>query len=515
MYTVNCVRLSTVCALLFFVASISHLAYAHSGENLDPVTVTMTESGYDIKDLDIKVGQTVIFKNQGLEGLWPASNIHPTHEIYPEFDPQRPVLPGQSWEYTFDKEGEWRYHDHLFPTIVGTIRVTATDDSVSESGREANSDRPGILLRIKSFFVNVFAMIFGSDEKTSEIDKENQNLPLITKSTKEIFSDKNLLKSYVNSYGPKATMEYLHELSSEFGDCHQSAHTAGHFAYEIYGAEAFQTCSAQCHSGCYHGATEAYFRENGTKDLAKNLGIICGAVTNPFFNHQCIHGVGHGLTAWTSYDVPEALKACDKLPSSQESCYTGVFMENVVGGIAKDEAKNSGQEAHITQYLSEDPQFPCNVVEEKYKASCYIFQSSRMMQLFNGDFSQVANACLAAPSQYQSNCFQSMGRDVGGNNRANPTSAIVQCNNAPAGSHRSDCLMGAVQDSFWDPSGQDLAIGFCKLLINNIEKENCYTIIIERATQVIASKADRQIFCGKVEIPYKQNCDAIIDINIQ
>ena len=52
------------------------------------------ENGYEIKDFTIKKGQTVVFKNLTADGnFWPASNIHPTHQIYPEFDPKEPIPP--------------------------------------------------------------------------------------------------------------------------------------------------------------------------------------------------------------------------------------------------------------------------------------------------------------------------------------------------------------------------------------------------------------------------------------
>lgn len=79
--------------------------------------------GYKPKEVKIKKGTKVIFKNQDQDLHWPASNIHPTHTIYPEFDPQRPVKSGESWEFIFDKVGIWRFHDHLLPQVNGTILV--------------------------------------------------------------------------------------------------------------------------------------------------------------------------------------------------------------------------------------------------------------------------------------------------------------------------------------------------------------------------------------------------------
>ncbi len=78
---------------------------------------------YTPSDLDIKVGDTVEFQNKSDKPFWPASNIHPTHGIYPDFDPKDAVMGGENWSFTFDKAGNWRYHDHLYPYMVGVITV--------------------------------------------------------------------------------------------------------------------------------------------------------------------------------------------------------------------------------------------------------------------------------------------------------------------------------------------------------------------------------------------------------
>ncbi len=87
------------------------------------VTMRMKDGGYEPANLTVAVETTITFVNDGANEHWPASNIHPTHEIYPEFDPQRAVPPGESWSFTFDKAGIWRYQDHLSPNLKGTITV--------------------------------------------------------------------------------------------------------------------------------------------------------------------------------------------------------------------------------------------------------------------------------------------------------------------------------------------------------------------------------------------------------
>lgn len=86
--------------------------------------MVMGKDGYQPKDLDIRLCTKVIFKNDSDESLWVASDIHPTHGIYPQFDPKKPVEAGSEWSFVFGKVGRWKYHDHLNPTIRGVIEVT-------------------------------------------------------------------------------------------------------------------------------------------------------------------------------------------------------------------------------------------------------------------------------------------------------------------------------------------------------------------------------------------------------
>jgi plastocyanin len=85
--------------------------------------VRMKADSFEPSTLTISKGETVEFENESGDDKWPASNVHPTHELYPGFDAQEPVLDGDSYEFTFDRTGRWGYHDHLNPDIQGTIVV--------------------------------------------------------------------------------------------------------------------------------------------------------------------------------------------------------------------------------------------------------------------------------------------------------------------------------------------------------------------------------------------------------
>jgi len=108
---------------------------AQSGEVLEPTSgelaletgvthnMVLGPDGYEPRNIDIAVGDKIVFSTTEDNPYWPASNVHPTHRIYSEFDPKEPVKPEDTWEFVFTKEGEWRYHDHLAPFYTGVITV--------------------------------------------------------------------------------------------------------------------------------------------------------------------------------------------------------------------------------------------------------------------------------------------------------------------------------------------------------------------------------------------------------
>ncbi len=85
--------------------------------------IHMRNNAYEPDNVTIRQGQAVRFINDGTHPYWPASNIHPTHELYSEFDPKKALQPGESWAFRFDRTGSWRMHDHLYPFIKGMITV--------------------------------------------------------------------------------------------------------------------------------------------------------------------------------------------------------------------------------------------------------------------------------------------------------------------------------------------------------------------------------------------------------
>lgn len=85
--------------------------------------VTYNGTTFSPATINAKVGDVVIFKNSSDMSFWPASDPHPTHTNYPEFDAKQSITPGQTYQFKFTKTGSWGYHNHLNPSARGTIIV--------------------------------------------------------------------------------------------------------------------------------------------------------------------------------------------------------------------------------------------------------------------------------------------------------------------------------------------------------------------------------------------------------
>ena len=92
-----------------------------SGSSGDMQTIVLTDQGFVPRELRIVEGTQVRFITDMRRDFWPASDLHPAHAIYPEFDPKAPLGPDDVWEFTFDRVGTWGMHDHIRSYFTGVI----------------------------------------------------------------------------------------------------------------------------------------------------------------------------------------------------------------------------------------------------------------------------------------------------------------------------------------------------------------------------------------------------------
>ncbi|MBI2620732.1 cupredoxin domain-containing protein [candidate division WWE3 bacterium] len=99
------------------------------------VTIVYTEDGFSPNVVTVKKGDKVRWVNESSAMMWVASAVHPTHQLYPEFDQRETVDRGGVYEFAFDKIGDWKYHSHTNPSITAAVIVeeAVTDVSTESS----------------------------------------------------------------------------------------------------------------------------------------------------------------------------------------------------------------------------------------------------------------------------------------------------------------------------------------------------------------------------------------------
>ena len=247
-------------------------------------------------------------------------------------------------------------------------------------------------------------------------------------------------------YGPKAalatfvrdmrTNRYVEE------NCHRIAHAIGAGALTRFHGkvgEAFAKGSAACWSGYYHGILERAFQGVPDSRIGAVARRLCSSPTirrTAFIAYQCVHGLGHGLMIYTGYDLPLALRICDRLATSwdQISCTGGVFMEN-----------QSSSYGYRSKWLRRsEPLYPCTAVAQRHKLYCYLMVTSQILPDVGYSWTKTVRWCRKSERGWVSTCFQSLGRDASGRTRGSVTRIERIC--ALAGAMERECIRGAAAD---------------------------------------------------------------------
>lgn len=87
--------------------------------------ITITSQLFEPQIITVKKGTMVTWTNTDSVGHWLASDPYPIHTGLSGFDSGQAVSAGGSYQFTFNRVGEWFYHDHLRPvTYTGRVIVT-------------------------------------------------------------------------------------------------------------------------------------------------------------------------------------------------------------------------------------------------------------------------------------------------------------------------------------------------------------------------------------------------------
>lgn len=472
-----------VILLLVAAIGVAFFLYAHDTQHV----ITLTDNGFSPDSLTISEGDTVTFVTDTGEAFWPASNVHPTHEIYPEFDPRKPMSPDSSWSHTFTKSGTYAFHDHINALYRGTIIVEAPD------GQRASID---------------------CSTQRNEACWER------------------LMLETLREEGVAAAFEVLRTLSQTepnfTRDCHGISHLIGEKAYDLYTAnENFEItpATALCGYGFYHGFMETLLLTTGNIADAREF---CSYVDNQLQNQAaaagsaCYHGSGHGAvdgsdpTAWGDIDamMEPGFVLCDKLAQTQLQSYlcdTGVF--NAIEILSRD------PKYQIT-HIHEDPFTTlCNEQPLERREGCYSNMLPILFYKYKGNFDAIfayinehmIDANEPAIDGHDINGLVTLGvmfefiRMYGGDPDYMQR-GVELCRKQPAEDHLP-CIEGLSGGHLkYGPPDREYVknLEFCALtMLTEEERDACYQYLLPRVDGRYGEEKAREI-CGQVALEYAQ-----------
>ena len=319
----------------------------------NPVVV-LTNEGFVPDTVQIKKGTTITFKTSDTEPFWPASNVHPSHTGYPDFDPKKPLAPSETWSFTFTEAGTYSFHDHLRPLFTGAIVVT---DGSSSSARK---------------------------------DECNEN-------TTQCLEQK--VRDLARNKGAVEALDYLkikYKTDAAVSDsCHGYTHSIGQESYSRYAVDGIVEVTPfadYCGFGFYHGFMEAMLHTTGDVSGAKEF---CGRVkktlseSSPSAVSACLHGIGHGVidgsdrTTWGSPQkmIERGLMFCEDIGENyydKKICGTGVF--NSLAILYADKK-------HNLLVDTKNPYQICTEQEKDYfNEACHEDMNTLVWSISNRDF---------------------------------------------------------------------------------------------------------------------------------
>lgn len=99
--------------------------------------VNYTDSGFEPSSVEISQGETVAWIDLSSNPMWVGVNRHPSHTNYDDSstrehcENREPASDsvfdqcsvGEVFSFTFEKEGDWGYHNHRAPGDEGSVMV--------------------------------------------------------------------------------------------------------------------------------------------------------------------------------------------------------------------------------------------------------------------------------------------------------------------------------------------------------------------------------------------------------
>jgi len=252
---------------------------------------------------------------------------------------------------------------------------------------------------------------------------------------------------------------------------------------------------------------------------------------------MCFHGLGHGVLAYTEYDLEKAVAMCKKAGTTEFrnreyiECTGGAVME-MISGVHDRQV----WEKQVGKYFRKsDPLYPCNsdLIEDQVKPVCYVHLTPHLFTAAGGNlsmlqppiFSKAMSFCDAISKddmRLRNACFGGFGkeytvlakgrdiRDVGSATEDMLTTVRGFCASTTDVEGKKACNESALSSLFWGgESNPDASFTYCAIAEGE-EQSDCYHQLLGNIVYFHTHSLTGFNLCQRLPEAYRAECIAKI-----
>jgi hypothetical protein len=305
-------------------------------------------------------------------------------------------------------------------------------------------------------------------------------------------------------------------------DMHLLGHVVGGELYKQEGIEGIQTCTEDFRNACSHMIVIGALLEQGVSALSDIARACQQAPGGAGAYTMCYHGLGHGVLAFTEYEMPEAVELCKKTGTAQYhnreyiECVGGVIME-MIGGVHDPALRVTKSEKY---FKVDDPLYPCNAsfMPKEARQICYVYITPHLFEAAGGDlaaptpdiFEKAFDYCAEIPEEQKENrmaCYSGFGKEFVVLGAARDIRVVDVLPDAQLSQIHSWCqLAGDAEDTqacsasvlaslYWGGENKaDGVVRYCALMSDGPLQDHCFTTTFNMVASYAPDEAPRD-FC--------------------
>ena len=372
--------------------------------------------------------------------------------------------------------------------------------------------------------------------------KNGQNFP-----EQKILAEKNSyqeLRDFFKELAEKKGALYAYNLLRvanlpENTDLHLLGHVVGDVLYQKEGKDGIRICNEDFRNACSHSIVIGLLLYKG-EDALVDISKACrkapggsGAYT------MCFHGLGHGVLAYSDYDLEKAVSLCAKTATKefggreQYECIGGTIMEIISGGGHNPKLWEEKSKLYLRK---EDPLYPCTsaFMPEEARPLCFVYLTPHLLQVAGADlgnptpqdYQRAFKYCEGiSPNDIQNrdSCFGGFGKEfvvlakgrdirkIESLSEDEMRSVYGWCNLSADNNGVKSCIRHAVNSLFWGGENDVLiSINFCNSIPLPTHKSECFNHLIGSVNYYIKRSNYRRSFCSKLPENFVNQCRDII-----